>query len=173
MTDVWVQIVVTVGIIAVAIINKRDSAATRREVRAVRADTTAVREQTENSHAFAEFPNLREQQDAQLALSRATHDEVLAVKEAQRGIERRMDRLERQARDLRESDEATDDTLDQQRLASARALARAVQERREQMAELETRFERRVPELIAAALDGHVRACPLRRDTPPSAATPV
>lgn len=173
MTEVLVQIVTALGLIVVAIVNKRDSRATRTAVHAVAEDARVTREQTENSHAGAEYPNLRDQQDAQLALSRETHDQVLAVAESQRGLERRMSRLERQATDLRRADEATDDTLDRHDLDHTRALARAIVDRERAMADLEARFENRVPALIAAALDGHVRACPLRRATPPSAATPV
>lgn len=166
---VWVQIVTALGLVVVAVINKRDSRATRSAVRAVaadaaaaREDTAAVREQTENSHAGAEYPNLRDQQDAQLALSRETHDQVLALAEVQRGQDRRLDRIERQTADLRRADEATDDTLDRHELDHARALARAIADRDRALTDLEARFEHRVPELITAALDGHVAACPLR-----------
>ncbi|QIK82980.1 hypothetical protein [Sanguibacter sp. HDW7] len=163
---VWVQIVVALGLVAVAVINKRDSRATRREVRAVRADTAAVREQTENSHASAEFPIMRDQQDEQLAVSRATHDQVLALAEVQRGMDRRLGRLERQASDLRAADVATDDTLDRHEVDHARALARAIADRDRALIDLAAHFEQRVPELIAAALDGHVAACPLRTPRP-------
>ena len=159
MTEVLVQIVTALGLIVVAVVNKRDSKATRTAVHAVAEDARVTREQTENSHAGAEYPNLRDQQDAQLALSRETHDQVLALAEVQRGQDRRLDRIERQTADLRRADEATDDTLDRHELDHARALARA-------LTDLEARFEHRVPELITAALDGHVAACPLRNPRP-------
>lgn len=156
---VWVQIVIVVGLVLVAVINKRDSRATRRDLALVADDARVTREQSENEHANAPYPNMR--------------DELTSVRETVEGIaqivtghDRRMERIERQTRDLRDTDDATDETLDRQRLDHARALARAVAEREDAMRDLEARFERRVPELITAAIEGHVADCPLRTPRP-------
>lgn len=152
---IWVQVVTAAGLVIVAIINKRDSRATRSEVRAVAADVKVTRDHTENSHGEAKYPNLRDE----LTSVRET---VEGMAQVQRGQDRRLDRIERQTADLRRADEATDDTLDRHELDHARALARAIADRDRALTDLEARFEQRVPELITAALDGHVAACPLR-----------
>ncbi|QIK83119.1 hypothetical protein [Sanguibacter sp. HDW7] len=150
---IWLELIKQAGVTLVALI----TVGLPLYVKVRRID-----QQTTNGHAEAEFPNLRVQQDAQLDLSRQTHDQVLAVAEAQRGLERRMKRLERQTSDLRDADDATDDTLDRYQSRHARALADAVAERKRALAELSAHFERRVPELITAALASHVDTCPLR-----------
>lgn len=152
---IWVQVVTAAGLVIVAIINKRDSRATRSAVRAVAEDVRVTRDHTENAHTDAEYPNLRDE----LTSVRET---VEGMAQVQRGQDRRLDRIERQTADLRRADEATDDTLDRHELDHARALARAIADRDRALTDLEARFEHRMPELIAAALDGHVAACPLR-----------
>ena len=152
---IWVQVVTAAGLVIVAIINKRDSRATRSEVRAVAADVKVTRDHTENSHSEAKYPNLRDE----LTSVRET---VEGMAQIQRGQDRRLDRIERQTADLRRADEATDDTIDRHELDHTRALARAAADRARALADLDARFEHRIPVLIAAALDGHVAVCPLR-----------
>lgn len=152
---VWVQIVTALGLVVVAVINKRDSRATRRELSAVATDVRVTRDHTENEHLDAPYPNMRDE-------ITSVRETVEGMAQVQRGQDRRMERIERQTADLRDAGDATDDTLDRYQSRHARALADAVADRKRDMADLEARFERRVPELITAALEGHVAACPLR-----------
>lgn len=68
---------------------------------AIRKDTAATREQTENSHASAPYPNLRDNIDANHAENLANHAEVMAFMGR---LEARLARLEadndRQEKDL-------------------------------------------------------------------------
>lgn len=150
--EIWVALIVQTGAVIVAMI------AGGRKLNRIGADASTAATQTANDHADAEYPNLRDEVTA-------IHETVRGVGEIVRGHDRRFDRIERNVTDLHEADDYTESTLDRQRLATARALANAI-------GDLEQRFEQRVPELIELALQGHVRACPLRRPTPPSAKTP-
>lgn len=158
---VIIQLIVTVGgIVAVVLGNKK--------LNRIRADTAATREQAENEHADAEYPNLREELTATReavvevgGVATAALDEAKAAKGATHGLTRQLARLTSWLEDVSTGSEDTDDALDRVQAGAARALARAVKERDEKLAELRDE----VPALVRDALTQHVTDCPLR--TPP------
>lgn len=114
------------------------------ELVAIRKDTAATREQTENAHASAPYPNLRDNLDANHAENLANHAEVMAFMGR---LEARLARLEAE-NDRQEKD-----------LGGVRAEVR--EDRREH-----NRLAERVTHLEAGREPGYRRAPGFHRKTP-------
>jgi len=155
---VIIQLVSTAGLIVVAILGNR-------KLNRIGADAKASREQTENEHAEAEFPNLRDELTATRDVAKQALDESRAAKGATHGLTRQVARLISWLEDLTTGSASTDDAIERAKAAGARALARAVEERDEKIAEL----RQEIPRVIRAELEQHVADCPLRN--PPPTAT--
>ncbi|WP_454728842.1 hypothetical protein [Cellulosimicrobium protaetiae] len=134
---VIIQLVSTAGLIVVAILGNR-------KLNRIGADAKASRQQTENEHAEAEYPNLR--------------DELTATRGEVKGMARHLAHLARWMRDLATADTDLEAAADRAARKAARDLARAVEERDEKLAEL----REEIPRVIRSELAQHVEDCPLR-----------
>jgi len=139
-----------------------------RKLNRIGGDAREAREQTANNHANAPYPNMRDELTATRDELTATRDEVTAVRGLLHGISRQVSRLETWLRDVSADGAAIEDTLDRKSLAATRALAAAVAERDERIAEL---LRKDVPELIRRQLSQHVADCPLRSSPLPPGGT--
>lgn len=137
---VWVAIITQSGALATAVVG-------------MWRKLGRIDQQTTNSHAETDYPNMRDE----LSSVRET---VEATAQIVRGHDRRLERMDRNLADLHLTTEDTEDTLDRQRLATARALRRAVEDR-------ETALEQQAQALRAyvdQALADYHRTKPLPKD---------
>lgn len=116
-----------------------------RKLGRIETNSQVTRAQTENDHAGADYPNLR--------------DELTATRGLIHGVGRQLGGLEQWVRDLAEGSDRIDSTITRKALAAARDLAVSVEERDQRIAEL---LRKDVPEIVARQIDRHVADCPLR-----------
>lgn len=129
MLELIISIVGTVSVIVVTIITARSN----ERIKKIELDAAATREQTQNEHATAEYPNLRDELTA-------TRKALQSLAESQ---ERQMTTLEGYIRDV-------DKTV------------RATQHSAERQATLvDSRFSE-IPGLIETGIRAHLLACPLK-----------
>lgn len=135
---VVLQAITTLGVVVVAWLGNR-------KLNGIRDDTTVAREQIENDHANAEFPNLRDELTA-------TREDVRAMRNEIRG--------------LHAEDATLDDTMTRQEIRTQRQIDRATALSDQQIdrlrEEVPVMIRREVPAFIAIALSHHVGDCPLR-----------
>ncbi|MGN7703526.1 hypothetical protein [Cellulosimicrobium sp. 22601] len=148
---VIIQLITTGGLIVVAILGNR-------KLNRIGADAKATRDQAENEHAEAEYPNLRDELTATREVAKQALSESKAAKGATHGLTRQVARLVSWLEDLTTGSESTDDAIERVKTSGARALARAVEERDEKFAEL----REEIPRVIRDELAQHVADCPLR-----------
>lgn len=129
MLELAISIVGTISIIAVTVITARSN----ERIKKIELDAAATREQTQNEHATAEYPNMRDELTA-------TRMALKALSESQ---ERQMDTLKGYVRDVDES-------------------LRAVRHSADRQADLvDSRFQE-IPGLIDVSISSHIADCPLR-----------
>lgn len=136
------QVITTLGVVVVAWLGNR-------KLNGIRDDSAVARAQTENDHANADYPNLR--------------DELTATRGLIHGLGRQLGGLEQWVKDLATGSERIDDTITRKALVAARELAASVEDRDERIKEL---LRKDIPEIVARQIDRHVADCPLR--TPPT-----
>lgn len=129
MLELIISIVGTVSVIVVTIITARSN----ERIKKIELDAAATREQTQNEHATAEYPNLRDELTA-------TRKALQSLAESQ---ERQMTTLEGYIRDVDKTVRAT------QRSAERQATL------------VDSRFNE-IPGLIETSIRTHSLACPLK-----------
>lgn len=129
MLELAISIVGTISIIAVTVITARSN----ERIKKIELDAAATREQTQNEHATAEYPNMRDELTA-------TRMALKALSESQ---ERQMDTLKGYVRDVDESLRAVRHSADRQ------------------AAMVDSRFQE-IPGLIDVSISSHIADCPLR-----------
>ena len=139
---VVLQAITTLGVVVVAWLGNR-------KLNGIRDDSAVARAQTENDHANADYPNLR--------------DELTATRGLIHGLGRQLGGLEQWVKDLASGSERIDDTITRKALVAARELAASVEERDERIKEV---LRKDVPEIVARQIDRHVADCPLRNPPP-------
>jgi hypothetical protein len=155
---VLIALVNTAGIIVVAVLGGK-------KLVRIGRDAAVTREQAENEHADAEYPNLRDEltatravADRAVAASEAASAEAKAAKGATHGLTRQVNRLVTWLEDLSSGTESTDEALARIRAGAARALERAGEKHDAQLADLRDE----IPDIIRTELSQHVADCPLR-----------
>lgn len=139
---VVLQAITTVGVIIVAWLGNR-------KLNGIRDDSAVARAQTENDHANADYPNLR--------------DELTATRGLIHGLGRQLGGLEQWVKDLATGSDRIDDTITRKALTAARELAASIEDRDERIKEL---LRKDVPEIVARQIARHVADCPLRNPPP-------
>lgn len=154
---VLIALVNTAGLIVVAVLGGK-------KLGRIGRDTAVTREQAENEHADAEYPNLRDEltatrevADRAVVASEAATAEARAAKGATHGLTRQVHRLATWLEDLTTGTESTDEALARIRAGAAKALARSIEERDEKLDDLRNE----IPGIIRTELAQHVANCPL------------
>lgn len=132
--SIIIQLITTAGIIVVAWLGNR-------KLNRIGKDAKVTRNQTENSHQNAEYPNMRDE-------ITAVHADVRAITGTLKGHDRRFDHIARNLVDLHTEDDLIGTTIDRKDLAAARAL---------------TALREEIPDLIQSQISQHIQACPLRQ----------
>lgn len=132
------QVITTLGVVVVAWLGNR-------KLNGIRDDSAVARAQTENDHANADYPNLR--------------DELTATRGLIHGLGRQLGGLEQWVKDLATGSERIDDTITRKALQATRDLAASVEDRDERIKEL---LRKDVPEIVARQIQKHIADCPLR-----------
>lgn len=128
MLELIISVIGTVSVIVVTIITARSN----ERIKKIELDAAATREQTQNEHATAEYPNLR--------------DELTATRESVEALARSQDRTNKLTEDyIRDVDK------------SVRATQKSL-ERHTTLAE--SRLDE-IPQLIEIAIKTHSTTCPL------------
>jgi hypothetical protein len=144
----------TEAIIIALIANTAMVIATLIKQGSIAKDAKEARDQTANTHST----NLRDDVDRVIAGVSAltvSVEDLRCAQEQQAAETRRItSKLEFQHRD----DEFLGETIDRTRIEQERALAMAVQDRRDQF----DMFRREIPDIIRAEIGNHVSDCPLR-----------
>lgn len=132
------QAITTLGVVIVAWLGNR-------KLNGIRDDASVARAQTENDHAGADYPNLR--------------DELTATRGLIHGLGRQLGGLEQWVKDLATGSERIDDTITRKALQATRDLAASVEDRDERIKEL---LRKDVPEIVARQIQKRIADCPLR-----------
>lgn len=140
MVEIIVSAITAIVAIIVAVITGRNNERLKR----IEIDSAATREQTQNEHATAEFPNMRDELTAtRMAVGASAESQELALNALAESLERQMATLEGYIRDV-------DKTV------------RATQHSAERQASLvDLRFSE-MPGLIETSIRAHSLACPLK-----------
>ena len=139
---VWIQIITTVGLVVVAMLGNR-------KLNIIRRDSRTAAEQTANSHAETEYPNLRDDLDAKFE---GVAKNFAGTNGAIRAVHERLDRHEAWMRDNGRRIDAVDEDTQRRDKDAEREFARRV----------DALVSQTIPSLIRTELGNHVGSCPLR-----------
>ncbi len=137
--EVLIALIGTMGGVATALISQG------RKLNRIENNSQVIRDQTENEHAGAEFPNLRDELTALHVDVRGLRNDVLG---------------------LHDVDVNLDDTMTRQDIRTQRAIDRAMATSDQQIdrlrEEIPVMIRREVPRILTVSLTKHVSDCPLR-----------
>ena len=144
------------GLIAVAIINARQGARLKR----IDHNSSTAAEQTANDHEGAQYPNLREEHTATRLKVEQIEGDVREVRGMIHGVERSMKAVERWLADISRGHEDLTASIDRKDEAQRFALAAAVEERNNALAQRDHLFNQLqadIPTLVRQQIDAHLR----------------